>query len=331
MGVGVTPLPEGLLDWVAEVVGAPVSRAREHPASGRSRLIWLVEAGGRRLLVRQETGLGPFAGTEFTLAREASVLRSLAGSSVPVPAVHGVSDDGGTVLMEELPGTADLDLSTPDGHEALVAFCRTLAELHRLDPAGVPLPLPGDPAEHTLLDLEAHRRSYSLGEPNPVAERALGLLTEHAPAAPVRTSVLHGDAGPGNFLHDGGRVTGLIDWEMAHAGDPHDDLAWLWFRITVLRSGCSTPDADPSAALALAYRAYRDASGLDPDPGRIDHYCLLVLVRCLIATLTRQRNNPGHPAEPVERMTRLVALALDNHARTGRVTGSGPLAPLPAP
>lgn len=316
-----------LLDWVASVVGAPVRGAREHPASGRSRLIWLVEAGDRRLLLRRETGLGPFAGTEFTLAREASVLRALAGTGVPVPEVLGVGAD--TVLMEELPGTADLDLATPAGRDVLVAFARTLADLHRLDPARIPLPVPGTPEEHTRLDLAAHERSYRLGPPNEVAERALGLLAARAAGmTPARTSVLHGDAGPGNFLHLDGRITGLIDWEMAHAGDPHDDLAWLWFRITVLRAGGAT---DAVAALALAYRAYRDASGLDPDPERIDHYCLLVLLRCLIATLTRQRNNPGGDPEPVQRMTRLVGLALDHHARTGRVTGSGPLAPLPAP
>jgi aminoglycoside phosphotransferase (APT) family kinase protein len=317
------PEPE-LRDWVRDIIGGDADW-EPHPASGRSRLIWIVRPSASRepaLLLRAETGLGPFAGTGFTLAREAEVLRSLADTDVPVPAVHGA--DAGHVLMDLLPGGVDLDLNTGAGRAVLTGYCQVLAALHRLDPPPGPLPRPTSPADHALLDLAAHRRNYGLCSPNPVAEDVFGWLHAHAPDSATRTSLLHGDAGPGNFLHADGRITGLIDWEMAHVGDPMDDLAWLWFRITVLGAGDGGP-----GALAHAFRAYADASDDALDHDRINYYCLAVLARCLVATLVRQRNNPGHTTEPVDRMTRLVDLALDSQRRTGRVGGESPLAPLP--
>jgi aminoglycoside phosphotransferase (APT) family kinase protein len=176
--------------------------------------------------------------------------------------------------------------------------------------------------DHALLDLAEHRCSYGLCSPNPVAEDAFAWLHAHAPVAVSRTSLLHGDAGPGNFLHADGAITGLIDWEMAHVGDPMDDLAWLWFRITVLGAGGG--DAD---ALDHAFRAYAEASGDPLDQDRISYYRMAVLVRCLVATLVRQRNNPDHTTEPVDRMAALVAGALARQRRTGQVAP----APKPAP
>jgi aminoglycoside phosphotransferase (APT) family kinase protein len=38
--------------------------------------------------------------------------------------------------------------------------------------------------------------------------------------------IVHGDFGPQNLLVDGGRVSALLDWELAHRGDPIEDLAW---------------------------------------------------------------------------------------------------------
>ncbi len=45
--------------------------------------------------------------------------------------------------------------------------------------------------------------------------------------------MVHGDYRSGNFLHDGeGRILAVLDWEMAHIGDPLEDLGWaldpLW-------------------------------------------------------------------------------------------------------
>jgi aminoglycoside phosphotransferase (APT) family kinase protein len=50
--------------------------------------------------------------------------------------------------------------------------------------------------------------------------------------APVsdRITVVHGDYRVGNFLRQGGRITAILDWELVHLGDPHEDLAWAGLR-----------------------------------------------------------------------------------------------------
>ncbi len=69
--------------------------------------------------------------------------------------------------------------------------------------------------------------------PQPIVRAALRRLRRNPPRPAARISVVHGDYRSGNFLHDGaGRIIAILDWEMAHLGDPLEDLAWccdpLW-------------------------------------------------------------------------------------------------------
>lgn len=41
------------------------------------------------------------------------------------------------------------------------------------------------------------------------------------------TAIVHGDPGPGNFLHENGVITAFTDWELAHYGDQAED--WTYF------------------------------------------------------------------------------------------------------
>jgi aminoglycoside phosphotransferase (APT) family kinase protein len=40
-------------------------------------------------------------------------------------------------------------------------------------------------------------------------------------------ALVHGDYQPGNLLYEGGRMTGIIDWELASIGSPLLDVGWL--------------------------------------------------------------------------------------------------------
>jgi len=51
-------------------------------------------------------------------------------------------------------------------------------------------------------------------------------LHDRAPAL-ERVALVHGDPGPGNFVHDGHRVLAFTDWEFSHLGDPTEDWAFL--------------------------------------------------------------------------------------------------------
>jgi len=69
--------------------------------------------------------------------------------------------------------------------------------------------------------------------PQPVAQAARRWLEKHLPPPGPRLALVHGDYRSGNFLYNtSGEIQAVLDWEMAHLGDPLEDLAWsldpLW-------------------------------------------------------------------------------------------------------
>jgi aminoglycoside phosphotransferase (APT) family kinase protein len=83
-----------------------------------------------------------------------------------------------------------------------------------------------DPA---LLQVERWYQVYRgglVGEPSPLVEEAAQWLRNHAPET-ERITIVHGDPGPGNYLHVDGRLTAVVDWEFTHLGDPDEDWAYL--------------------------------------------------------------------------------------------------------
>ena len=64
-------------------------------------------------------------------------------------------------------------------------------------------------------------------EPQPIVAAAIRWLKRTPPPVPQRLSIVHGDYRNGNVLHDTrGQIIAVLDWEMAHIGDAHEDLAW---------------------------------------------------------------------------------------------------------
>ena len=132
------------------------------------------------------------------------------------------------------PGVSRNILLIGDGHEtrgSLLAAAREAAvsgiTLHALPVAGLP------PLRATQPRAEvAHLRQWHAGHgaARPVFQLALRWLDDHAPADGVATLV-HGDFRNGNLMVDlaapGGALVGVLDWELAHLGDPMADLGWV--------------------------------------------------------------------------------------------------------
>lgn len=122
-----------------------------------------------------------------------------------------------------------------------------MAKIHRIHPphaelAMLPIPLvPPARAEVTRMRNALDRAS----EPRPVLEYILCWLDAHAPSAPVRLVLVHGDCRTGNYMVENGRLTGLLDWEFAHWGDPREDLGWFCARCWRMGS-----DALPGGGIA---------------------------------------------------------------------------------
>jgi aminoglycoside phosphotransferase (APT) family kinase protein len=71
-----------------------------------------------------------------------------------------------------------------------------------------------------------HARYRALGVDSAAFEWAFRWLEENRPT-PIVTTLVHGDFRLGNLMVDSGRVTGVLDWELSHVGDPREDLGWL--------------------------------------------------------------------------------------------------------
>lgn len=162
---------------------------------------------------------------------EAPLLTAAAAAGVPVPAVIAHEQDDPRLgaswwVVESLTGTTDPKaILAGDGVPApdvlLDDIARVLVAVHRM-PADPQLARPVGDALGLLRDW--HDR---LGQPHPVFELAFRRLAATGPPAPARQTFVHGDFRMGNLMVSGDGVTGVLDWELAHLGDPVEDLGWL--------------------------------------------------------------------------------------------------------
>jgi len=266
--------------WLEAVTGGTVRRL-EPMAGGGSRAMYALDvdtpAGAVELVVRQEAGAGPYSGTVLgSLDREATVYRSLGGHGVPMPELVAMSDDGRTLVATRVPGSNDFHgIADADEQQAVRRdFLETLARLHHLDPAALDLESlgpAGDSRHHTRAWVGLWRSLFEshVRRPVPLLRFAFGWLDEHAPATERPPVVCHGDVGPGNFLFETGRVTGLLDWELCHLGDPHDDLGMLALRGHQL-NGFGDLNED--------LRHYQAVSGIDVDADQVRYHRAVALV-----------------------------------------------------
>jgi aminoglycoside phosphotransferase (APT) family kinase protein len=101
---------------------------------------------------------------------------------------------------------------------------RVAAGIHGLPAASLPK-LRGVTSTGEIADLEREYRSF--GRPRPVFELALRWLRERDPGPSREVTLVHGDFRHGNLIigPDGARA--VLDWELAHLGDPMEDLGWI--------------------------------------------------------------------------------------------------------
>lgn len=113
-------------------------------------------------------------------------------------------------------------------------FIAKLAAMHRIDArelriAG--LGPAGPVADHVRAEIaEMRSRVDRYGRPAPLLGFCIDWLDRNVPDYDGPTVLVQGDTGPGNFMYADGVVTAIVDWELAHFGDPMDDIAWLSLR-----------------------------------------------------------------------------------------------------
>jgi len=266
--------------WLEDALDARIVSITR-PTIGGSRELYLVDvqSGDGRLLpvvVRCEAG-SSFSGTEISPAKEAIVYRALEGTGVPVPRVLASAPDGAAIVLERVPGDSDLDaLDARTRAATMASFADALAALHSLDVDTLSLPgfaRPRTAEEHARLDLELWSRlaADDVTDLDPLIRYAGAWLWTNAASSVSRTALVQGDTGPGNFLALDGAVTGIVDWEFAHLGDPMDDWAWVEMRT-------------PAEEVPALHARYARATGIAIDHDRVAYYRLAVDYRCAITT-----------------------------------------------
>jgi aminoglycoside phosphotransferase (APT) family kinase protein len=211
-------------------------------SSGASRQTWRFVAGQpgqpprayvlQREMVASGSGHRP-SGTPEALAvtAQARLLTAARQQGVPVPAVVDSGEMGGLQFMitewldgEALPPKLLRDPDLAPGRARLMADCaRALTGIHRI-------PLHDGLGLEQTDRLAAYRQWLDvIDEPRPVLEFAYRWLVRNRPP-PGPPVVVHGDFRLGNLLVDGAGLQAVLDWELAHIGDRHEDLAWPTIR-----------------------------------------------------------------------------------------------------
>ena len=99
-----------------------------------------------------------------------------------------------------------------------------LAGIHGLDLAQLP-ELRRMTAAREIGELERDYRNFEW--PRPVFELALRWLRERDPGPSQEVTLVHGDFRHGNLIIGSDGVRAVLDWELAHFGDPMEDLGWI--------------------------------------------------------------------------------------------------------
>lgn len=227
-------------------------------SAGASRETWAFTADGEPLVLQRSR----FAAGSGGPTDEPALLRHARAGGVTVPEVVASSTGAGHPLGdrftiarrldgESIPRKILRDDEFAAARDRFVSDCaRELVAIHALDPEPMNgrLPVVDDP-------VDAQRSAYEmLDDPHPVFDLALRWLAERRPAA-RRHRIVHGDFRLGNLLLSPDGIVAVLDWELAHLGDPAEDLGWLVARAWRFRGRGEVGGLGTREELLAAYTA----------------------------------------------------------------------------
>jgi aminoglycoside phosphotransferase (APT) family kinase protein len=251
---------------------------------GASRQTWAFDAAiqhadGRTetlaLVCRSDPRRSP---GQMSRETECKVIEAAVAEGVLAPRVHLMGDDSLGMpffLMERVEGETIARRLLRDDEYAgarkvmtaqlgrvLAAIHRVPLQKHGLD-AILPAPAPGKSPGETELDrFEATYRAIT-PDPHPAFELAIRWLRRRLPPS-TEATLVHGDYRIGNVIFGPEGVRAILDWELAHTGDPMEDLAW-----PCVRSWRFHNDHLPVGGIGTReelWEAYEAAGGRQVDP-----------------------------------------------------------------
>jgi aminoglycoside phosphotransferase (APT) family kinase protein len=255
-------------------------------SGGASRETWAVDAtdahGGRHeLVLRRDPATQSSAENRAT---EYALLSAAGAGGVPVPRVRALLAEndglGAGFLMDRVAGeTIPRRILRDDefaGARAVLAeqAGAIAARIHGVGTGALP-PLPVLGARDQLDQQRALLDAFD--EPHPAFELGLRWLDRHVPAAERPRALVHGDYRNGNFIVGPDGIRAVLDWELAHLGDPVEDLGWLC--VKSWRFGNADRVAGGFGVLADLLGAYERAGGIPVDEDAVRFWVVLGTVK----------------------------------------------------
>ena len=242
---------------------------------------------------------------ETSRQREWEVLRAVEGT-IPVPHAKWVDADGSmlgqpgliTSFVNGVPKPSDAPsnvtgLGTNLGPrfrgKLAEPFVDYLIKIHRFDWAHAELPSFGvpsaDPYQPARWQVNWWSRQWrdDVIESDPMMAAVEHWMRANLPACET-LALVHGDYRTGNYLIDENaeRITAILDWELAHIGDPIEDLGWVTMRPLGHESEdgrflvCGLFTREEFLAL------YERKTGTTVDRKKLHFYEVLALYKCVV-------------------------------------------------
>jgi aminoglycoside phosphotransferase (APT) family kinase protein len=279
-------------------------------SGGASQETWsfdIVHASGSigAILRRAPAGYGAAPERAAGLNTEARLMQRAHGAGVPSPQVLHVldpRDDLGTgFIMDRVEGETIPRKILRDEKFAGVRpqlarqLGGILAAIHGLPLAQLP-ELRRMTSAGEIAELERDYRGFNW--PRPVFEVALRWLRDHDPGPSEHVTLVHGDFRHGNLIIGSDGVRAVLDWELAHLGDPMEDLGWIC--VNSWRFGQIDKPVGGFGSREQLFAGYEAAHGHLVDPDRVMFWEVMGTLRWGVmccGMMQRFRSGPEHSVE----------------------------------
>jgi aminoglycoside phosphotransferase (APT) family kinase protein len=263
-----TDLAEPLSAFMSRAAGPGALSGLSRLSGGANMESWAFDWAGEGYVLRRAPSADYMADRPYGHVVEAALVRAAHAGGVKAPEVVGVLADAdgmgtGYVMRRVVAEVSPAKILAATPRSLIADLGRELARIHALPRAAIPEGIPLMDTAEALAELKARFLSY--GGDRPAIALAIKWCEDHLPA-PAEPVLVHGDYRMGNVMVGADGLAAVLDWELAHRGDAHEDLAFGC--MTVWRFGQLDRPAFGVGSLEDYFAAYEAAGGLAVDRSR---------------------------------------------------------------
>lgn len=296
--MSMTPTFEDALNNIAPKLGGNSIKDLRRLSGGASQETWafaIIDSSGEpqhRILRRTPGGKETETlSTAIGLRNEAKIIVSADEAGVRVPGIVYICEPedgiGEGFIMKHVTGETIArkilrDNEFEHARPVLARQCgEALARIHEINTSPLSSGLRDSSGADQISQYEEIYRSYDV--PRPIFELAIQWLRANQPGA-IAPVLVHGDFRLGNLMIDKNGLAAVLDWELAHIGDPREDIGWIC--VNSWRFGASKNRVGGFGDLSDLLDAYKAAGGQDFSEADIDWWEILGSLKWGIMCMT---------------------------------------------